>query len=565
MSKRLRTSFNQFVREKVIQGVDNMYPEAQNMRLDLLVPDVEQYEGFVEYQETNHEITGSSVGNFFIQGPMGYGPPPAGPGTEPFKCFLSNKVLNASASDIGAMTGDPAIQPQIKLGNIHNSGVGCTFAVGMATQYRYTTDPAVKVDKNIYDKSTTQHALVTIHGLGTTTTATHDPQQDIKFMYNTTSETGFNLSVIKGDGTLLVTPQNFNHVVSAYSRMMPVHLELKADGTGEFRVDNAKILFDVVGLGYVMPTEGTLAITIAGLDPKFTDGTVFGMRSAISRLTNVAVNDNNTIPCPNDIGLPPFIHGVSCTPIRKAIDPSSSDWEMPASVHDGMNVWTPFSENNPTVSYGLSAIMDNQTFDTRGVATSAINASLDIAIRKQTIDDRIDGAAVTDTIEAINLMAYNAATFDGSDFAVKIDNNTDWVVFPGLYDDPTIESHLTFYHKNYQCLKFLASDFTNDLVFKIRAEQSAPSMTFYYINEHPSGGSAYTYPLFASVDEAVYYEHQVGNPSSTTPVAMTFSTDSSGSVWYMPTTAHQQTYGLTPVEDGVVSFKGNTIIWNEIT
>ena len=51
MSKRLRTSFNQFVREKVIQGVDNMYPEAENMPLNLLVPDITSYGGFVEYQE----------------------------------------------------------------------------------------------------------------------------------------------------------------------------------------------------------------------------------------------------------------------------------------------------------------------------------------------------------------------------------------------------------------------------------------------------------------------------------------------------------------------------------
>ena len=56
MSKRLRTSFNQFVREKVIQGVNNMYPEAEEMPLSQLVPDITDYSGYVEYQDVDHDL-----------------------------------------------------------------------------------------------------------------------------------------------------------------------------------------------------------------------------------------------------------------------------------------------------------------------------------------------------------------------------------------------------------------------------------------------------------------------------------------------------------------------------
>ena len=80
-----------------------------------------------------------------------------------------------------------------------------------------------------------------------------------------------------------------------------------------------------------MPTVGTISATIGGMIP-YTTGTTFGMQAAISRLTNVAVNDNNPSPCVDDVELPPFIHGVSCTPIRRAIDSTDADWEMPLSL-----------------------------------------------------------------------------------------------------------------------------------------------------------------------------------------------------------------------------------------
>lgn len=483
MSKRLRTSFNQFVREKVIQGVNNMYPEAENMPLDQLIPEVISYSGYVEYQDDDHDITGSSSGNFFIQGPMGYGNPPTGPGTKPFKCFLSNKIKNNSAASLGVMTGQASLQPKIKLNDIHYSGFGTTFATGLATQYRYTSSSSSKVDKHTFDFTGSQeHTLVTIHGLNSTTTSHEDVTNELQFVYKNLSPTSFQLFCRKGDMSTqtINTPQTFTHMESPYGRMLPVHFLIRPDGTGEFRVDNAKLLFDITSStftgsspspwSYSMTTAGTLSVTIGGLIP-YSGGTTFGMQAAISRLTNVAVNDNNSVPCSGDVELPPFIHGVSCTPIRRAVNPTDPDWEMPSSVHDGMGKWLSFSENNPSVSYGLSAIMDNQTFDTRGVATSALSAELDIFIQKTSFENRINGATVTNDIEAINIMAYNAATFDGSDFAVQISGLTEWTTFPGLYDDPTVDSHLTFFDKSGSaCDQFNISDFASDLVFKLRAQ-----------------------------------------------------------------------------------------------
>lgn len=481
--KKIRTSFNQFVREKVLHGVSGTWPEAKNVPINVLMSDVvSAYTGLVEYQDVNHTETGLSAGSFYNQGPMGYGPPPIGPGTSPFSCFLSNKVLNAQATDNGVMTGDPNITPAITVKDLHYSGAGCTFAIGQATQYRYDTEPAAKVDMKT--QLNQPHDLVILHGLRSSADAqgiTGAPENDIKFMYNQTGELTFQLYILRGSNEMIGTPQSFNHYVDSYGRMMPVHFVLNADGTGEFRVDNAKITFDITsteftgGSGinawwYTPPTSGTIGLTISGLTP-YSTGAVFGMTAPISRLTNVAVNDNDG----SDTGLPPFIHGVPCTPIRRGVDPTDATWEFPKLVNDAFDNWTPFSENNPTVTYGLSAVMDSQTFDTRGVATGTLSADLDIYMSKQSIVDRLNGSSVTDDVEAINIKAYNAATFNDNDLAIKIHDSTanwdtSWTVFDGLYEDPEIDSHVTFFQKA-DTSQFTINDFNNDLIFKIRAQE----------------------------------------------------------------------------------------------
>jgi hypothetical protein len=92
-------------------------------------------------------------------------------------------------------------------------------------------------------------------------------------------------------------------------------------------------------------------------------------------------------------------------------------------------------------------------------------------------------------------------------------------------------------------------------------EPAAPVMNFRFI-ESPDG--YYSFPLFATEEEADYYEEQVAgsNNGSHTHV---YPDDPSQTTWYMPNTSHQMNYGLTPVEDGVTTFLGNAINWTEIT
>lgn len=89
---------------------------------------------------------------------------------------------------------------------------------------------------------------------------------------------------------------------------------------------------------------------------------------------------------------------------------------------------------------------------------------------------------------------------------------------------------------------------------------SAPSLAFRYI-ESPDG--YYSYPLFATQEEADYYEltesgSDNGSHTHVYPDDPTFTT------WYMPNTQFQMDYELTPEEDGNTTFQGSTITWTEI-
>lgn len=89
---------------------------------------------------------------------------------------------------------------------------------------------------------------------------------------------------------------------------------------------------------------------------------------------------------------------------------------------------------------------------------------------------------------------------------------------------------------------------------------SAPVMNFRYI-ESPDG--YYSYPLFATQEEANYYNLISGGAG--TSHTHVYADDPTNTTWYMPEAYNQMNYGLTPVEDGVTTFNGNTITWTEIT
>ncbi len=99
--------------------------------------------------------------------------------------------------------------------------------------------------------------------------------------------------------------------------------------------------------------------------------------------------------------------------------------------------------------------------------------------------DRVRGAILSDDVEAINVKAYNAAVFNESDLAEKVNESgvlpgsedwyTQWKEFPGLDDDPETDSHVTFFYKSLSTTGsltgFQVDDFDADLIFKLRAQE----------------------------------------------------------------------------------------------
>lgn len=90
-------------------------------------------------------------------------------------------------------------------------------------------------------------------------------------------------------------------------------------------------------------------------------------------------------------------------------------------------------------------------------------------------------------------------------------------------------------------------------------EPAAPTMYFRYV-ESPDG--VYHYPVFATAEEANYYDlnHDgtVGTGTSHTEV---FPDDPTQTVWYIPDTGNEEAGSAAPTG----TFQGNTINWSEIT
>jgi len=89
-------------------------------------------------------------------------------------------------------------------------------------------------------------------------------------------------------------------------------------------------------------------------------------------------------------------------------------------------------------------------------------------------------------------------------------------------------------------------------------EDLAPTMTFRYI-ESPDG--VYSYPLFATEEEANYYDLQEGGTG--TSHSHVYVDDPTNTNWYMPDTNSTMTASVAPTN--AQTFMGNTINWTEVT
>ena len=90
-------------------------------------------------------------------------------------------------------------------------------------------------------------------------------------------------------------------------------------------------------------------------------------------------------------------------------------------------------------------------------------------------------------------------------------------------------------------------------------EPAAPTMQFRYI-ESPDGN--YEYPLFATAEEANYYDlNHDGTVGTGTSHTHTYDDDPTNTTWYMPDTGNTMTGTSVPT----MSFMGNTVNFTEIT
>ena len=88
-------------------------------------------------------------------------------------------------------------------------------------------------------------------------------------------------------------------------------------------------------------------------------------------------------------------------------------------------------------------------------------------------------------------------------------------------------------------------------------EEAAPTMYFRYI-ESPDGN--FEYPLFATAEEANYYDEQNGGAG--TSHTHTYADDATGTTWYMPTTNSTMTATSAPTADTTL---GQSATYTEIT
>ena len=488
--KKFRSSFNHLIREKVLAGQNDNTPSPEQRDLTTLFPGlVANVNGKFEYQVSSSvHTTGSNTWN--SQGPMGYGSPPVGSGATPYKSFLSNKTEHSTAN---VYTGSADGAPSITFKGLSHTGLGATFAVGTASQYVITTNDT----KHAYTPGR-EHVLATIYGIHHTGgshvagTGDYDDASNgaIQFCYKNVDSSngkGFSLylNVVDETGTEVEQGQGANiHFYTPYSRLMPVAIGLSANGGFEFRADNAKIsgnvtsLVNKAGSSLDMPGSGELALNISGLQTTPFTSPYTGIDNPVSRLTNVAVNDNDDSDGKGDIGVPPFVVGIPCTPIRYSgtIGVGDDKWNLPLQVVDPQSGWIPFSDTSPTVAYGLSAVADSQLFETRGVAASAENSPLHVyTANRNTLDLELSGRGLTGLteVEAINSIVYESTVLENdNDMTLTVTENGSYTpitaekVFSGIKDD-FANSHVShFYDKDGNPLDL--NDFNNGLVLTLK-------------------------------------------------------------------------------------------------
>ena len=131
-------------------------------------------------------------------------------------------------------------------------------------------------------------------------------------------------------------------------------------------------------------------------------------------------------------------------------------------------------------------------------------------------------------------------------------NGTDWVVH-SRSGYPVLDG--SSFHLGVKSHTSAARVFSAPKVHLL--EEEAPTMYFRYI-ESPDGN--FEYPLFATAEEANYYDEQNGGTG--TSHTHTYVDDATGTTWYMPTTNSTMTATSAPTADTTL---GQSATYTEIT
>lgn len=94
-------------------------------------------------------------------------------------------------------------------------------------------------------------------------------------------------------------------------------------------------------------------------------------------------------------------------------------------------------------------------------------------------------------------------------------------------------------------------------------EEEAPTMAFRYV-ESPDG--VFNYPLFATAEEAEYYDKIVNGVENGSSHTHTYADDPTGTTWYMPEASHDaSTYQHSSAPSGSETFNGVAVTYTEVT
>ena len=137
-------------------------------------------------------------------------------------------------------------------------------------------------------------------------------------------------------------------------------------------------------------------------------------------------------------------------------------------------------------------------------------------------------------------------------------NGTDWVVH-ARSGYPVPEGGV--YHLGIKSQSTAARVFSAPKVHLL--EPQAPTMYFRYI-ESPDGN--FEYPLFATAEEANYYdENHDGTTGTGTSHQHVYADDPTNTTWFMPDTGRIMNGSTPPQDVAHTVFQGNTVTYTEIT